>query len=108
MTTRNELKKYYTDDEIEYHLKKQKLSGRYGKPISVSIVDYERLRDIQAKLGLASIPETIRYMAHFLLPLLTDCQQTSEKLKMETFNNLKNIKDDIERHLNQEETYQKN
>jgi len=99
MTTRNELKKYYTDDEIEYHLKKQKQNGRYGKPITVSIVDYERLQDIQSKLGLASIPEVIRYMANFLLPLLTDCQRTSEKSIIQTLDNLKNIKDDIEKHL---------
>ena len=108
MTTRNELKKYYTDDEIEYHLKKQRLSGRYGIPVSLTTLDYERLQDIQAKLGLASVQEAIRYISNFLLPMLTDCHKTSERLKMETFNNLKNIKDDIERHLNQEETYQKN
>lgn len=99
MTTRNELKKYYTDDEIKCHLKKQKQNGRYGKPITISHADYERLQDIQAKLGLTSIPEAIRYMAHFLLPLLTDCQRTSEKLKTQTLDSLKNIKEDIEKHL---------
>ena len=74
MTTRNELKKYYSDDEIAYHLKKQKQTGRYGRPVSVPIIDYERLQDIQEKLGLSSVPETIRYMANFILPMLTNIE----------------------------------
>ena len=38
------------------------------------IIDYERLQDIQEKLGLSSVPETIRYIANFILPMLTNIE----------------------------------